>query len=75
MDKDLERRLVKQWVETGKLLDEIRRRELREITDDQARAASENVLSLVENFALPQRRVAWSGLIEQQALLHSRRSG
>ncbi len=42
MDRELERRWVLQWIETGKLLDEIRRRELREMTEEQARAASED---------------------------------
>lgn len=75
MDRELERRLILQWVETGKLLDEIRRQELRSMTEDQARQASENVLSLAGNFPLPARRVTWSGLIEQQALFHRRRAG
>jgi hypothetical protein len=74
MDRELERRWVRQWQETGKLLEEIRRRELREMTDDEARAASESVLSLVGNFPLPARRTAWSGLIDQQALFHRRRA-
>ncbi len=72
MDRELERRLVLQWGETGKLLEEIHRRELKEMTEDEACAASETVLSLVGNFPLPLRRVAWSGLIEQQALFHRR---
>ncbi len=75
MDRELERRWVLQWIETGKLLDEIRRRELKAMTEDEARRASENVLSLAENFPLPARRIAWSGLIEQQAIFHRRRSG
>jgi len=75
VDRELERRLILQWIETGKLLDEIRQRELREMTEEQARRASENVLSLAGNFPLPARRVGWSGLIEQQALFHRRRSG
>lgn len=75
MDRELERRWVKQWIETGKLLDEIRRRELREMTEAQACAASEAVLDLAGNFPLPARRLGWSGLIEQQALFHRRRAG
>lgn len=75
MDRELERRLILQWIEGGKLVDEIRRRELREMTEEQARQASENVLSLAANFPLPARRVTSSGLIEQQALFHRRRSG
>lgn len=45
------------------------------MTEDEARQASENVLSLAGNFPLPARRVTWSGLIEQQALFHRRRAG
>jgi len=75
MDRELERQWVRQWQETGKLLEEIRRKELRAMTDEEAREASDHVLSLAGHFPLPPNRVAWSGLIEQQALFHRRRSG
>lgn len=73
MDRELERRLVLQWGETGKLLEEIRRRELRELTAERALAASDALLEIGASHPLSERRRTWSGLVEQQALLHSRR--
>ncbi len=73
MDRELERRWVLQWIETGKLLDEIHRRELREMTEEQARAASEALLEIGASHPLPEHRRVSSGLVEQQALFHRRR--
>ncbi len=75
MDRELERRLVLQWGETGRLLEEIRRRELRSMSDEKGRKISATLLSLAKNFPIPQRRLIWSGLVEQQALFHRRRVG
>jgi hypothetical protein len=74
-NRELMRRWVNQWAETGKLLEEIHRRELREMTEEQARAASEDLLEIGASHPLSERRRSWSGLIEQQALFHRRPSG
>jgi len=75
MDLELQRKLVLQWGETGRFLEELRRSELRAMSDEKGRAISEAVLSLAENLPLSPRRQTWSGLVEQQALFHRRRVG
>jgi hypothetical protein len=42
------------------------------LSDARGLAASEALLSLVTTVTLNPRRVRWSGLVEQQALLHRR---
>jgi hypothetical protein len=42
------------------------------MTDAEALAAAENLLSLVETVTLSPARSVSSGLVEQQALLHRR---
>ena len=51
---------------------EQRRRDLRLMTDAEALAAAENLLSLAETVILNPIRSVSSGLVEQQALLHRR---
>jgi hypothetical protein len=75
MDRELQRKLVLQWGETGRFLEELRRSELRAMSDEKGREISEMLLSLAESFPLSQRRRTWSGLVEQQALFHRRRVG
>jgi len=62
---------LKQWAETweraGRELTLIRRRELERMTDEQARAAALDLLSMPLPEGLPARR--GSGLVEQQLLL------
>jgi hypothetical protein len=75
MDRELERRLVRQWVETGKLLDEIRRRELRELTPERRLQIIDDVLSIPLPTPTPEHRRRTSGLVAQQELfrkLHRR---
>lgn len=72
MTRDEERAYVKRWVETGQLLKEIRWRELRELDDVRAQAASSSLIGAALRVPLPVRRRQWSGLIEQQDLFHPR---
>jgi hypothetical protein len=62
-----------QWRAAGPALEEIRAREIRALTDEEALAASEDLLSLAASTPLPPERLRWSGLVAQQALLHRRR--
>jgi hypothetical protein len=59
-----------QWRAAGPALEEIRRRELRELSDEQALVASEALLSMAASVPLPPERVGSSGLVAQQALFH-----
>jgi hypothetical protein len=68
-----EKELTKRWIEngreTGPLLQKIRDEKLAAMNADQARAASEAVLSMTdyEHWIAPERRES-SGLVEQQRL-------
>jgi hypothetical protein len=64
------RAYIKQWVETGRLLDDLRWRELAALEDRRALEASDALLECALLVPLPVRRREWSGLVEQQALLH-----
>ncbi len=66
MELEAARKWVEQWRITGPLLDEIKTRELREMTEEEAREASERLLAAVPN---PQDWSAdplSSGMVEQQ---------
>jgi len=67
------RRWIEQWHGAGPALAALRRRELAALGDEQALAATEALLSLAAGCAPDPRRIATSGLVAQQALLHRRR--
>jgi len=69
-----QRRWLQQWNDAGPALAANRRKELMHLSDERALAASEALLSLVTTVTLDPRRFGWSGLVEQQALLHRRPS-
>jgi hypothetical protein len=62
-----------QWRAAGPALEEVRAREIRALTDEEALAASEDLLSLAASTPLPPERLRGSGLVAQQWLLHRRR--
>jgi hypothetical protein len=64
---------LRQWTAAGPALAEIRKRELRDLTDEQALRASELVLSTPISDPLPPERRVSSGLVEQQARFHRHR--
>jgi hypothetical protein len=72
MTRDAERAYVRNWVETGRLLEELRWRELRALDDEAARLASDRLLAAASLVPLPPHRRQWSGLVELQDLLHTR---
>lgn len=61
---------MQQWRAAGPALEEVRERELRDLTDDQALAATEELLSMASSMPLPPDRIGTSGLVAQQALFH-----
>lgn len=63
---------VEQWKSAAEALADRRRRDLRRMSEDEALAAAENLLSLVDTVALNPARRSSSGLVEQQAILHRR---
>lgn len=64
------RAYVKQWADTGRLLEELRWRELAGLDPQQARAATDALIDAALRVPLPRDRREWSGLVEQQALFH-----
>jgi hypothetical protein len=72
MTRDDERAYVKQWVETGRLLEGIRWRELRVLDDARALEATDYLIEAALRAPLSLSRRISSGLVEQQALFHRR---
>jgi hypothetical protein len=70
--RDAERAYVKRWAETGRLLEEIRWRELSALDDAGALRAASDLINAALHVPLPQHRRQWSGLIDQQDLFHPR---
>ena len=67
--KSDEQRWVENWLETGPLLEAIRRDELRGLTPERALWAADAVLELAGQGWWDPAREASSGLVAQQALL------
>ena len=70
MPADTPGRYVKGWTETGRLLQELRWRELAALDPRQALAAADALIEAALLLPLPSARRRWSGLVDQQALLH-----
>jgi hypothetical protein len=73
MDPDAAREYVMRWVETGRLLDAIRWRELRALDERRAIEASNYLVEAALLVPLPASRRQSSGLVAPQALFHGRR--
>src|SRR5437764_2056964 len=61
MTRETERAYVKRWVETGRVLEEIRWRELRGLDDARALKASADLIEAALRTPLPPGRRRWSG--------------
>ncbi|MFN7986779.1 MAG: hypothetical protein U0529_04845 [Thermoanaerobaculia bacterium] len=64
---------MEQWRSAGPALEAVRKRELRALTDEEALAAADELLSLALPGPSAPERLASHGLVIQQALLHRRR--
>lgn len=72
LDAAAQREWLRQGKEAGPALEAQRRRELAQLSDERTLGASEALLALATAAPLPPARLRWSGLVEQQALLHRR---
>ena len=72
MDRASQRAWMMQWRRAAVALEEQRGRELRALTDQDALAASDALLSLATALPLDTNRLTDSGLVRQQALFHRR---
>jgi AcrR family transcriptional regulator len=64
------RSYVKRWAETGRLLEDLRWRELAQLDDKQALAATDALIDAALRVPLPPSRHSSSGLAAQQAAFH-----
>ncbi|MFV2065151.1 MAG: hypothetical protein ACC726_16800 [Chloroflexota bacterium] len=62
-----------QWRSAAVALEEHHARELRELTTEAAQAATLALLDMGARIPIVPERWNWSGLVEQQQLLHRRR--
>lgn len=70
MTADAQREYVRNWAETGRLLERIRWDELRTLDPQRALRATDALLDAAIRVPLPAARRTWSGLVELQRLLH-----
>jgi len=73
MTADAQREYVRNWTETGRLLERVRWDELRALDPQSALRATDALLDAAVRVPLPPARRTWSGLVELQRLLHRRR--
>ena len=74
MTRDAARAYVRQWADTGRLLEQQRWRELSSLTQERALEASDALIAAALGVPLPLSRRTWSGLVEQQALFQRKRA-
>jgi len=72
--REQEANYVKQWAETGRLLEAQRWQELARLDPAAALDASDALIAAALAVPLPPGRQTWSGLVEQQDAFHRRRS-
>jgi hypothetical protein len=67
-----QREWMDQWRGAASALRDERRRRLAAMTDEQARGATATLLDMASRVPVPAARLSYSGLVEQQAILHRR---
>ena len=65
-----EQQWARQWAAAAVALADVRARDLRSMSNDDALRITEALLALVNPADLPPARRTWSGLVELQRLLH-----
>jgi hypothetical protein len=68
MTRETAQHLVKQMADTGRLLEDLRWRELAALDDDRARQAADALIEAALCVPLPPARRSGSGLVQQQAI-------
>ncbi len=75
LEAAVQRRLIEQWRETGRVLTDIRRSELAAQSPEDSRRAAWDMLQLGAMFPPDPARKNQSGLVEMQRLFAKLRSG
>ena len=70
VSRDDEAAYVKQWAETGRLLEAQRWVELSRLEPGRALEAADTLIEAALRLPLPASRRTWSGLVELQRILH-----
>ena len=70
MTLEQQRAYVRRWVETGRLLDDLRWKEVAALDAVGALAAADQLIDAALRVPLPSARWHSSGLVEQQARFH-----
>ena len=73
VDLGTQRAWARGWQVAGQALESVRRAELRALTAERALVATDRLLSLGAEVALPAKRRRTSGLVEQQRLFSGSR--
>ena len=68
MTRETARHLVRQMADTGRLLEELRWRELAALDDTRARQVADALIEAALCVPLPPARRSGSGLVQQQAI-------
>ena len=68
VDDNVQKRLIKQWQETGRVLREIRRAELAAMREEESRHVALDILNVASTLSDDPRRERYSGLVEMQRL-------
>ena len=72
-DDNVQKRLIRQWRETGRVLREIRLAELAAMQEEESRHVALDILNLASVLPDDPRRVRYSGLVEMQRLFSTLR--
>ena len=72
MTRDTERAYVRRWVETGRLLEDLRWRELQALDETAALRATDRLIEAALLVPVPLGRRQWSGLVEWQDFVRAR---
>lgn len=72
-DDSVQKRLIRQWLETGRVLREIRLAELAAMREEESRHIALDILNLASALPDDPRRKRYSGLVEMQRLFSTLR--
>jgi hypothetical protein len=72
-DDNVQKRLIRQWRETGRVLRKIRLAELAAMREEESRRVALDILTLASALSDDPRRERYTGLVEMQRLFSTLR--
>lgn len=73
IDENVQKRLIRQWRVTGRVLRKVRLDELAAMQDEESRRVALDILNLAAVLSDDPRRERYSGLVEMQRLFSKQR--